>query len=69
MTINPARVLDLKKGTLDIGADADVTIIDADAVWTVDPNQFKSKSRNSPFAGRELKGRADTVIVGGEVKS
>ena len=48
--------------------DADVTIINPDAAWTVDPNQFKSKSRNTPFAGRELKGRADTVIVGGEVK-
>jgi dihydroorotase len=68
MTINPARVLRLDKGTLALGADADVTIIDPDREWIVDPTRFKSKSRNTPFAGRKLRGRADTVIVGGQVK-
>jgi dihydroorotase len=68
MTSNPARILGIPKGTLALGADADVTIIDPDARWTVDPAQFRSKSSNTPFAGRKLKGRADTVIVGGEVR-
>jgi dihydroorotase len=68
MTINPARVLHLKKGTLAIGADADVTLIDPDHEWIVDPSRFRSKSRNTPFTGRKLRGRADTVIVGGKVK-
>ena len=68
MTINPAQVLGIPKGTLAIGADADVTIIDPDARWTVDPARFRSKSTNTPFAGWKLRGRADMVIVGGKVK-
>ncbi|HVX11844.1 MAG TPA: dihydroorotase [Pirellulales bacterium] len=68
MTINPARILGINKGTLAIGADADVTIIEPDREWIVDPTRFKSKSRNTPFGGRKLRGRADTVIVGGKVK-
>jgi len=68
MTINPARILDIPKGTLRLGADADVTIIDPKARWTVDPSKFHSKSNNTPFAGMELTGRAEAVIVGGRVK-
>ncbi|HUY31494.1 MAG TPA: dihydroorotase [Pirellulales bacterium] len=68
MTINPARVLGIAKGTLAVGSDADVTIIDPAHSWKVDPQHFRSKSRNTPFAGWELRGRADTVIVGGRVK-
>jgi dihydroorotase len=68
MTINPARILGIPKGTLAIGADADVTVIDPVTEWTVDPAKFKSKSTNTPFAGWKLRGRADTVIVGGRVK-
>jgi dihydroorotase len=68
MTINPARILGINKGTLAVGADADVTIIDPDARWTVDPDRFHSKSANTPFAGWHLRGRAETVIVGGRVK-
>jgi len=68
MTINPARILGIPKGTLAIGADADVTIIDPDVRWTVDPADFRSKSTNTPFAGWELRGRAAVVIVGGRVK-
>lgn len=68
MTINPARILGLDKGTLRIGADADVTIIDPDARWTVDPARFQSKSVNTPFAGWELRGRAHTVLVAGRIK-
>jgi dihydroorotase len=68
MTIQPARILGIPKGTLADGADADVTIFDPAARWTVDPRQFRSKSANTPFAGWELRGRAETVIVGGKVK-
>ena len=68
MTINPARILGIPKGTLAIGADADITIIDPSVSWRVDPTQFRSKSHNTCFAGMELKGRASTVIVGGEVR-
>ncbi|MEN6458292.1 MAG: dihydroorotase [Thermoguttaceae bacterium] len=68
MSLNPAKILGIPKGTLRIGADADITIIDPKARWTVDPAQFRSKSANTPFAGWELTGRADTVIVGGRVK-
>jgi dihydroorotase len=68
MTINPARILGIDKGTLRIGADADITIIDPAARWKVDAAEFRSKSTNSPFIGWELTGRAEVVIVGGKVK-
>jgi len=68
MTCNPARILGIPKGTLAVGADADVTIIDPDARWTVDPGEFRSKSTNTPYAGWELRGRASMVLVGGAVK-
>jgi dihydroorotase len=68
MTINPARVLGIDRGTLAIGAIADVTILDPDVRWTIDPKQFRSKSRNCPFAGWEVHGWAETVLVGGVVK-
>jgi len=66
-TVNPARLLRLNKGTLSVGADADVTIIDLAQEWTYDVNQSASLSRNSPFHGWPLKGRATTTIVGGKI--
>jgi dihydroorotase len=68
LTVNPARVLGIERGTLSTGATADVTILNPTAEWTIDPNQFLSKSRNCPFAGWSVRGRADTVIVAGVVK-
>ncbi len=68
MTINPAKVLKLDKGTLAVGSAADITIIDPDRRWTVAADQFVSSSRNSPFIGWELEGRAVCVLVDGEVK-
>jgi dihydroorotase len=68
LTINPARVLGIDRGTLRPGSIADVTIIDPEASWTIDPAQFRSKSRNSPFAGWEVAGRAQAVILAGQLK-
>jgi len=68
LTQMPAQILKLPKGTLQVGADADVTIIDPHLEWTIDPSQFKSKSRNCPFAGWRVRGRAVLVLVKGQVK-
>ncbi len=68
LTCNPAQLLGIAKGTLKAGADADVTIIDPDVRWTIDPAAFRSKSRNTPFGGWEVRGRAHTAIVAGEVR-
>jgi dihydroorotase len=68
LTVNPARVLGIDRGTLKPGAIADVTIIDPAVEWTIDPREFRSKSRNTPFAGWKVRGRAHAVIVAGEVK-
>ena len=65
-TIEPAKLLKLDTGTLSIGAKADVTLIDPDREWTVDASKFESLSRNTPFHGWKLKGRAVRTIVGGE---
>ncbi|MEP7015294.1 MAG: dihydroorotase [Verrucomicrobiota bacterium] len=65
-TIEPARLLKLDAGMLSTGAPADVTLIDPDLEWTVQTNNFQSASRNSPFDGWKLKGRAVRTIVGGK---
>ena len=65
-TVEPARLLRIDAGTLSVGAHADVTLIDPDLEWTVNVNRFQSASRNSPFDGWKLKGRAVRTIVGGK---
>ena len=67
LTSAPAVAFGLKKGTLAVGADADVVIVDQHEQWVVDPTRFRSKSRNTPFAGWKVKGRVRTTIVGGRV--
>ena len=67
MTINPAFILRIPKGRLSLGGGADFTIFDPDEEWTVDPEQFASKGRNTPFAGRTLKGRVKYTIVDGKI--
>jgi len=68
MSTSPAKVFGLDGGTLAAGRPANVTIIDPDLEWTVDVNQFKSKSRNCPYHGMQLKGKAVCTIVDGVVK-
>ena len=63
----PASVLGMDKGTLSEGSDADITIVDPDAEWTVDTAKFESKSKNTPFQGWKLKGKAVRTIVGGRL--
>jgi len=65
-TVNPARLLNLKKGTLTPGADADVTVFDPDLEWIFEREESASKSKNSPFFGWKLKGRAVATIVAGK---
>ena len=65
-TIEPAKLLKLKAGTLSTGAPADVTLIDPGLEWTVNVREFRSASRNSPFDGWKLKGRAVRTIVDGK---
>ena len=68
MTYNPASILRLPtKGRLSLGSDADITIFDPEEEWTIDPEQFASKARNTPFAGRKVKGKVKYTIVRGEV--
>ncbi|HWY85107.1 MAG TPA: dihydroorotase [Gemmataceae bacterium] len=68
LTLNPGRILGIERGTLRPEADADVTIIDPRAEWTIDVKRFRSKSRNSPFGGLKVRGRAQAVVLAGEVK-
>jgi dihydroorotase len=63
-TVAPARLLNLPKGTLTIGADADVTVFDPDREWTFERAETASKSYNNPFHDWPLKGRAVATIVG-----
>ncbi|HEY3663358.1 MAG TPA: dihydroorotase [Chthoniobacterales bacterium] len=66
LTLNPARLLNLEAGSLSLGVTADVTLIDPELEWTVDASRFESASRNTPFDGWKLKGRAVRTIVAGK---
>jgi len=68
MTHKPAAIVRRNKGTLSVGADADVSIFDLSKEWTVDPERFESKGKNSVFAGKTLRGKAVHTIVGGKPK-
>jgi dihydroorotase len=67
LTAAPARAFGLDAGTLAEGAPGDVTVLDPEAAWVVDPARFRSKGRNTPFAGRALRGRVELTLVGGGV--
>lgn len=67
LTSEPARIFNLPKGMLSVGADADVTIVDPTREWVVDARTFASKSRNTPFDGWKLRGEVLATIAGGKV--
>ncbi len=67
LTSAPAKILGIERGSLSQGAVADVTIIDPEAEWVIDPSKFRSKGKNTPFGGWKVKGRADVTIVKGRV--
>jgi dihydroorotase len=68
MTVKPARIIGVDKGTLGKGRQGDVTIIDPDAEYEIDVNKFRSKSRNCPYNGWTVKSRVEKTIVGGEIR-
>jgi len=67
MTTNPSEILHLAGGRMALGVPADLTIFDPDEEWIIDPEQFVSKGRNTPFAGKKVKGRVKYTIVRGKV--
>lgn len=67
MTYNPSNILNLGLGEIALGAIADLTIFDPDEIWTVDVNKFNSKSKNSPYNGYTLSGKAHKTLVEGQV--
>ena len=68
MSTAPARLMGIEGGTLRPGSRADLILFDPDEEWTVDPANFRSKSRNTPFGGWEVTGRVKRTIVGGETR-
>lgn len=68
MSYNPAKLVGIDKGNIDVGKVADITIIDPEKVYKIDASTFLSKSRNTPFDGREVKGQVKYTIVGGSIK-
>lgn len=66
MSLNPARIINVDRGHLSEGAAADVTVFDPELEWTVEKSALQSKSKNSPFLGWKLKGRATDVVVNGK---
>ena len=68
MTVGPAGVIGIDKGTLTKGRQADITIIDPNRQWEIDVHKFRSKSRNCPYEGWKVKGKVEKTIVQGEVR-
>lgn len=68
MSLRPAELLGMNKGTLKVDKEADITIIDPNKNWVVDKNQFLSKGQNTPFNGMKLKGKAVMTIVKGKIE-
>jgi len=67
LALNPAKILGIDKGSLGIGCDADIIVVSPDREWLVEKGRFVSKSKNSAFLGRRLKGRVEYTICGGKI--
>jgi dihydroorotase len=68
MTVQPAKIIGIDKGTLGKGKQADITIINPEKEYTIDTSSFRSKSRNCPYNGWKVKGKVEKTIVGGEIR-
>lgn len=68
MSAAPAAILNLRGGAIEAGAPADLTVVDLNEKWTIDPAQFVSKGKNTPFAGRQVYGRVKYTLVDGDIK-
>ena len=67
MSYNPAKVIGLEKGTVAEGSHADLTIFDPECEWVIDPAEFLSKGKNTPFGGKKVTGKVKATIVDGEI--
>jgi dihydroorotase len=67
MSCNPSNILGLQRGSLSAGSVADITVIDPQAEWTVDPDKLASKSKNSPFLGWSVTGAASATVLAGKI--
>lgn len=67
MSVNPAKVLGMDKGCIDVGKTADIVITDPKEAYVIDVNEFASKGKNTPFHGRKVTGRVKYTILSGEV--
>ena len=67
MSVNPARILGIDAGTLRVGANADIALVDLNEEWTVDPDKLHGKSKNTPFKGIKLTGKVKKTFLGGKI--
>ncbi|MCC8150363.1 MAG: dihydroorotase [Lachnospiraceae bacterium] len=67
MSYNPARILGIKKGVIEVGAPADITVFDPECEWVIDPEKFFSKGKNTPFAGQKVIGKVMATVIDGEI--
>ena len=67
LTINPAKILNIKKGSLAKGSDGDICVLDLDAPWVVKAEKLKSKSKNTAIEGRKLQGKILMTFLNGEL--
>jgi dihydroorotase len=67
LSINPRKILNLEVPQIEVGANANLTIIDLDFEWNVNVKKFQSRSKNSPFGGTKLKGKSVAVINNSQI--
>ena len=67
LTINPAKILKINKGTLKVGSDADICVLDLEKPWVVKAEELKSKSKNTAVENRKLQGKVKMTLLQGEV--